>query len=39
MPFRSAHEISGKVVQKAENQKCKLNEISLDELQEIRFVL
>jgi len=35
MSFRSAHEISGKVVHKAEVMNCKLNEISLEDLKEI----
>lgn len=35
MAFRSAHEISGRVVQKAEVKNCKLSEITIDELKEL----
>ena len=35
IPFRQAHEISGKVVKFAEKNKCALHEISLDMFKKI----
>ncbi|XP_002119719.2 argininosuccinate lyase-like [Ciona intestinalis] len=35
VPFRIAHNLSGQVVKKAEEKKCKLNEVSLEELRKI----
>ena len=37
MPFRSAHEISGKVVHLSETKNCELDEICLEDLVQIRY--
>ena len=37
MAFRDAHETAGKVVARAEELKCDLTKLSLQELQKIRY--
>ncbi len=35
MPFRDAHHITGRVVKMAENKNCRLDELSLSDMQEV----
>ena len=36
VPFREAHGLSGAAVQAAENKGCPLNELTVDDLKEVR---
>ena len=38
MSFRDAHEVSGKVVSRAEQLGCDVTKLSLQDLQDIRYV-
>ena len=38
VPFREAHGLSGAAVQAAENKGCPLNELTVDDLKEVRCV-
>ena len=35
MPFRDAHHVTGRIVKMAEQQQCKLYELSLDDMQSV----
>ena len=38
VPFREAHSLSGAAVHAAEKKSCPLNELTLDDLKEVRCV-
>ena len=38
VPFREAHSLSGAAVHAAEKKRCPLNELTLDDLKEVRCV-